>query len=116
MKFTTELEIFRNGILSGEINDVMWRLKRDIAIAGSIPGNSGKLMKAAFAELEEILSGKTLPAGFLASFTEREKFELFGDTRELEDRINLYRFDLRYCLDRYNVRYPEFNGKRCEDL
>ncbi len=115
MKFETELEIIRNGLLSGDLDDAVSRLKKDIAETSSRQDEAGKLANSAFRQIEETLEGKAKPDNFLKGMTERQSFILFSDRRETEEILKLYRYVLWYSIDRYNVRYPKYDGKRCGD-
>ena len=38
------------------------------------------------------------------------------DVDDKEGFLKNFIYHLYYAADRYNVRFPEFNGKRCGDL
>ncbi|MCL4315052.1 MAG: hypothetical protein M1454_04935 [Candidatus Thermoplasmatota archaeon] len=116
MRFETEMEIVRCGLLSGEIEDAASRLRRDIDITSKSDKERYILMNRAFNQIMEVLRNQRKPADFLADLTARERFILFSDLREIDDYLSFYRYNLYYSLDRYNVRYPVYDGKRCDDL
>lgn len=116
MRFETEMEIIRCGLLFGDIDDAVSRLKRDITVTSRSVKEKYRLMNRAFRQMTEILENRRKPEDFLADLTVRERFILFNDLREVDDYLDFYRYNLYYSIDRYNVRYPRYDGKRCDDL
>jgi hypothetical protein len=121
MNILTDLEIIRSAVLSGEIDDAWLRIKarkEKYGFAYTMTHKEKYKIAAEFlSRIENILSGKdsiesladvTLSIGSCG-------FPQFEEEAAKEYLSNLA-FYLRIMLDRYNVRMPAFDAKRCGDL
>ncbi len=120
MPIISDLEIIKSAIIYGDIDDAMEIIKRrQISLSYYLKKNPREkhITYSIFLKsLESLLKGEiSLDAfrekvGSLQGLT--ELMDLSGDTSEILDSLC---YLLEYSLDRYNVRYPEFDGKRCDD-
>ena len=121
MNILTDLEIIRSAILSGEISDAWSRIEKrseKYRFAYSITHKEKYKIAAEFlTHFKNILSGKDSIESLsnMASSIGRCGFSQFEEDAAREYLSNLA-FYLRIMLDRYNVRMPAFDAKRCGDL
>ena len=121
MNILTDLEIIRSAVLSGEISDAWSRIEKRIEkyrFAYSITHKERYKIAAEFlTHFKNILSGKDSieSLSYLASPIGSCGFSQFEEDAAREYLSNLA-FYLRIMLDRYNVRMPAFDAKRCGDL
>ncbi|MGC8515023.1 MAG: hypothetical protein ACP5OC_02675 [Thermoplasmata archaeon] len=121
MNILTDLEIIRSAILSGEISDAWSRIKtreEKYMFAYSLTHKEKYKTAAEFlSHIGNILSGKDS----IESLVDMSHsigscgFSQFEDDAAREYLSNLA-FYLRIMIDRYNVRMPAFDAKRCGDL
>ncbi len=111
-----DLEIIESAVMSGEIDDAMNLIKRrknfiqtEINISGS------EKLRSHLKVLSSIES-------YLMDSEDFEKLKIVMYTNYVygeEDKegfLENFLYHLYYSKDRYNVRYPYYDGKRCDDL
>jgi hypothetical protein len=117
----TDLEIIRSAVLSGEINDAWSRIEKrteKYKFAYSITHKEKYRIAAEFlSHIGNVLSGKdsiqSLPG--MAATIGNCGFSQFDYDAAKEYLSNLA-FYFLIMMDRYNVRMPAFDAKRCGDL
>lgn len=120
MPIISDLEIIKSAIIYGDLDDAMEIIRRRQKSLSYYLKKNPKDKQATYSNflssLESLLKGEIS----LDAFREKvgslhglpELMDITGDTSEILD--SLY-YLLEYSIDRYNVRYPEFDGKRCDD-
>ncbi|MCL4336836.1 MAG: hypothetical protein M1129_00845 [Candidatus Thermoplasmatota archaeon] len=120
MPLISDLEIIKSAIIYGDLDDAMSVIrKRQESLSYYLKRNPkekqvtySKFLKS----LESLLKGEINldtfrnEVGALDSLP--ELLDMTGDTGEILE--SLY-YLLEYSLDRYDVRYPAYDGKRCDD-
>ncbi len=120
MPIISDLEIIKSAIIYGDLEDAMAVVRgRQKALSRSLKDNPSRKVSEYsqfLGDLEQLLKGN-MP---LAEFSESaSKLTTLLDSLDITgDRENFLAslfYMLEYSLDRYNVRYPSFDGKRCDD-
>lgn len=111
-----DLEVIDSAVLSGEIDDAMKLIQKKIKSlqnAENISKNERiKSHLRVMQSISDFLTGKididTVKSVMNSNFV--------YDVDDKEGFLKNFIYHLYYAADRYNVRFPEFNGKRCGDL
>ena len=120
MPILSDIEIIKSAIIYGDLDDAMSVIRgRQKALAYALkkkPTEKVTEYSEFLKELESLLQGKLT----LGEFRERtSRLQVLMDyldiTGDRENMLSSFYYLLEYSLDRYNVRYPEFDGKRCDD-
>lgn len=120
LKAELDIEIIKSALLAGEVDDAMsWiqKAKHKMVVYKKITKKTKYDARYRFIEsLESFLRGEIDIDDLRTSiqkipdvrgiFVEPEEFDLFLDG---------FLYDIGLAVDRYNVRYPSFDGKRCDD-
>ncbi|MCL4451925.1 MAG: hypothetical protein M1327_04805 [Candidatus Thermoplasmatota archaeon] len=121
MNVLTDLEIIRSAVLSGEINDAWSRIKKRTGkykFKFSLTHEEKyKVAADLLTQFGSILSGNAPVVSLtgMAGSIGKCGFSQFGEDAAMEYLSNMVYY-LRIMLDRYNVRMPAFDAKRCGDL
>ncbi len=120
MPLISDLEIIKSAIIYGDIEDAMSVIrKRQESLSYYIKRNPkekqitySKFLKS----LESLLRGESNLDAFRNEVTMLhglpDLLDMTGDAGEV---LESFYYMLEYSLDRYDVRYPEYDGKRCDD-
>ncbi len=121
MNLLTDLEIIRSALLSGEIDDAVSRVDNRVKRYQSLYFLT-KNMKYSVASdilstILEVLKGKAPPDSVIKISDEvgdsmYTQFNI-ADSKEYFKNLVYY---LQLMLDRYNIKYPVYDAKRCGDL
>ncbi len=111
-----DIEVIRSSIYSGEIDDTVNFIKKSIVKyerAYNVRKQENFLkhinvLKGMMSVLEGNSNTDQLKSLILNNYVYGEE-----DEEKFVDNL-IYTFD--YCIDRYNIRWPSFDGKRCDDL
>lgn len=120
LKAEIDFEIIRSSLLAGEIDDAAaWVKKamRNIEVYKRVTKSSKydarlSFLKALMAYLSGDMDFEDLKqtihrtAGIRDTFVPRDEFDEFMES---------FLYYVHLAVDRYNVRYPSFDGKRCDD-
>ena len=111
-----DLEVIRSAILSGEIDDAAKLIQKNMK---KYERAYNITKKEIFREHMSILNDMMLVLEGKKGTDELRdkmlKMRIYGED-DYEAFVNSFIYILDYCLDRYNVRWPSFDGKRCDDL
>ncbi|MCL4346028.1 MAG: hypothetical protein M1375_02190 [Candidatus Thermoplasmatota archaeon] len=111
-----DIEVIRSSLLSGEIDDtvnfIKSRMKKYARIFNINRNNRFEKHLEILAEMIKVLEGKETTDEFRARLLSDYIYN--EDDREAFVESLIYTFD--YCIDRYNIKWPSFDGKRCDDL
>jgi hypothetical protein len=111
-----DLELIESAVLSGEVDDAMNLIRKR---KKSLPGIINAYKSEKFRSHLKVILGIE---GYLE---DRETFDsmlsiletnFVYDVDDREGFISNFTYHLYYSKDRYNVRFPHFEGKRCDDL
>lgn len=120
MPILSDIEIIKSAIIYGDLDDAMSVIRsRKKSLAYRLKHNPTEKTReySRFLEsLDELLRGNLSLDGFREAMGElpnmQAAMDITGDNTGMMD--SLY-YLLEYSLDRYNIRYPAFDGKRCDD-
>lgn len=120
MPLISDLEIIKSAIIYGDLDDAMSIIrKRQESLAYYLKRNPKEkhLIYSGFLKsLESLLKGEISLDAFkeaVGNLPELPKLmDMTGDSDEL---LNSFYYLLEYSLDRYNIRFPSYDGKRCDD-
>lgn len=120
MPIISDMEIIKSAIIYGDLDDAMAVVKGRLkSLSYSLKGKPSR-KKSEYSQflsdLEKLLSGNISLDDFKGA---TEKLDTLMDSLDITgDRENFlasFYYLLEYSLDRYNIRYPSFDGKRCDD-
>ncbi|PYB68016.1 hypothetical protein DMB44_05805 [Thermoplasma sp. Kam2015] len=116
MNGNLNMDVIRSALLAGEIDDaykVIFNAKKRIELYKSTTGDSRYDVYYGFISLiDEVVKGRRSWKD-LRSYTDEnfEKLSAYVDPDFLES----FPYYLFFSIDRYNVRFPYYDGKRCDD-
>ena len=118
MNLNLDLEIIKSALLFGDVDDAMSRL--DKSIQGIEYENRVTREKKNTKELEFLTQLKQLLEGKISMDDFKSRVDASGidiDSSNLygEDTLQSLYYMLELVTDRYNIKYPSFDGKRCDD-
>lgn len=121
MNVITDLEIVRSALMFGEIDDAESRIGRKIlSYSTAFAATKKQKYEAALnllRRLDDILRGKE-PCHSILEFAGqmgKAGFPQIGPDEASEYLENMVYY-LKIMTDRYNIKFPDFNAKRCSDL
>lgn len=120
MPIISDMEIIKSAIIYGDLDDAMSLVNRKIKSLGYSLKRKPSVKISEYStfltSLKELLEGKLSLNQFRGSVdnlqTLKEELDLTGDSSEM---MNSLYYLLEYSLDRYNVKFPNYEGKRCDD-
>ncbi len=120
MPIISDMEIIKSAIFYGDLDDAMSIIRRRQKSLAFYLKKNPKPKNIIYAKFLEALDSLLKGEINLVTFKDKvnnleglpEIFDITGDTGEILD--SLY-YLLEYSLDRYNVKYPDYDGKRCDD-
>ncbi len=115
-----DVEVIRSAMLAGEVDDAMaWidHALEKITIYRRVTKKGKYDSRERFlATLRRFLSGE------ISKHDLREEIEKIPgirsqivDPEEFGEFLDNFLYEIGLAADRYNVRFPEFDGKRCDD-
>ena len=121
MNVITDLEIIRSALMFGEIDDAESRIGRKVrSYSAAYALTKKKKYEAAInllKRMDEILRGKEKCESIL-EFAEQignAGFPQVGP-REASEYLENLVYYLKIMIDRYSIKFPKFDSKRCSDL
>lgn len=120
LKAEIDFELIRSSLLAGEIDDtIAWVKKamRKMEIYRRVTKSSKYDARYRFLQsLMKYLSGETGKAEFREEVHKIPGIrDAFVPHDEYDEFMDSFMYFTGLAVDRYNVRYPEFDGKRCDD-
>ena len=118
MNMDLDLEIIKSALLFGDVDDAMERLNKSISrieYQNRVTREKRNIKELTFLrDLKLLLEGKISMDDFKsrvdASNIDMDNSRLYG-----EDTLKSLYYMLELVIDRYNIKYPSFDGKRCDD-
>lgn len=120
MPILSDIEILKSAIIYGDLDDAMALIRKRKESLSYVQKRKPSQKVIEYSEfldsLESLLRGEMTLEGFKSTLegmhTIEALLDISGDETKLLD--SLY-YLLEYSLDRYNVSYPSYDGKRCDD-
>jgi hypothetical protein len=118
MNLNLDLEIIKSALLFGDVDDAMERLNKSISgieYRNRVTREKRNMKELAFlGDLKLLLEGRISLDDFKsrvdASGIDMDNSRLYG-----EDTLQSLYYMLELVIDRYNIKFPSFDGKRCDD-
>ena len=121
MNVITDLEIIRSALMFGEIDDAESLINRKTKSYSNAFASTKKekyeIALKLLRQIDSILKG-TEPCDSIMKFAGaigKARFPQIGQ-REATEYLENMVYYLKIMTDRYDIRLPEFNAKRCSDL
>ncbi|MGP6207100.1 hypothetical protein ACNF42_03580 [Cuniculiplasma sp. SKW3] len=111
-----DIEVIRSSLYSGEIDDTVNFIKKSLIKYERVykieKNENFKKHINVLNGMMSVLEGKSTTVQLKNIMKENY---IYGeeDADKFLDSL-IYIFD--FCIDRYNIRWPSFDGKRCDDL
>ncbi|MHB8361804.1 MAG: hypothetical protein ACYDAO_03735 [Thermoplasmataceae archaeon] len=115
MNQIVDIEIIKSALLFGEPSDAVKRIesrKKSIEKHVRMGGKKYPEYLKFLQLLEDYLKG-VISIDKLRDFL---RAEILFPIEEYDSFVESFVYYCEYCRDRYNLRYPDFDGKRCDDL
>ena len=118
MNLNLDMEIIKSALLFGDVDDAMERLNKSIKkieYQNRVTREKRNMKELTFlGDLKLLLEGRISLDDFKsmvdASGIDMDNSRLYG-----EDTLKSLYYMLELVIDRYNIKYPSFDGKRCDD-
>lgn len=118
MDVTGDFEIIRSALMMGDLNDAVWKIDSVIKKSENLHIFTGKSVYADYVKvmktLKDVLKGDKTVREMRNMMTSDQFYSLYPGN-ETEKFVDTFLFNLEFCLDRYNVKYPDYDEKRCDD-
>lgn len=119
MDITGDLEIIKMALFMGDLEDAMSkidhtmkRMKRKYEMSHrDVYIFYWNLLSA----IKEVLEGQRDPYS-LREMLHDERIKPYNTQMDMDRFAESTIFFLNYCIDRYNIAYPRYDSKRCNDL
>jgi hypothetical protein len=106
------IEIFKMSLVNGDVNNAYRILDKN----AKLYKKKGLKEKEEFMEyLMDTLKGKIGIEDLYKIYSD-EKYNIFPFIRDYKEYIFALLDIIKYSMNRYNIKYPEFDSKRCGDL
>ncbi len=120
MPIMSDMEIIKSAIIYGDLDDAVSVVKgRQRALSYALkrkPSIKNTEYSEFLQNLENLLQGQITLSQFREKTVVLSAFLDYLDiTGDRENLFSSFFYLLEYSLDRYNVRYPQFDAKRCDD-
>ncbi len=113
-----DLYVIESALLSGEVDDAVNLISRNRKKYGHVEKQEGMSeLKGHMRVLNGImdaLENNLAIDGFRELMTNNYVYRT--EDGNMENFVNAFSYMVYYSIDRYNIRYPEYDGKRCGDL
>jgi hypothetical protein len=120
MLFTSDIEIIKSAILYGDMKDAMFIIDRRISSLNRYKSDRADRTKQSYAQflknLKNVLSGNLTVDEFKGIVVSNSLDAWFSPDPSLrKEFLDSFSYFLRISMDRYDVRYPKYDEKRCDD-
>ncbi len=106
------IEIFKISIVDGDVNNAYSIVEKNMKKYEK----KGEDIKNEFMEyLIKGLKGE-LSTDDISNVLSDDKYNIFPYIRDYKGYIFSLIDAIKYSLNRYNIKYPDFDAKRCDDL
>lgn len=120
MPIISDMEIIKSAIIYGDLDDAMAVITgRQKSLSYTLkkkPTEKATEYSEFLKNLERLLKGEMSLGDFKGSMGKLSKLLDYLDiTGDRENFLASFYYLLEYSLDRYNIRFPMYDGKRCDD-
>ncbi|WP_337860064.1 hypothetical protein [Ferroplasma sp.] len=106
------IEIFKMSVVNGDVNNAYSIVDKNMKLYKK----KGLKNKEEFMQyLINTLKGEIDPEDLYKIYSD-DKYNIFPFIRDYKEYIFALVDIIKYSMNRYNIKYPEFDGKRCDDL
>ncbi|EQB74095.1 MAG: hypothetical protein AMDU4_FER2C00028G0002 [Ferroplasma sp. Type II] len=106
------IEIFKASVVNGDVNGAYSILEKNMKLYAK----KGLKEREEFMQyLLNAMKGEITPEDLYKIYSD-EKYNIFPYIRNYKGYIFSLVDTLKYAINRYNIKYPEFDAKRCNDL
>jgi hypothetical protein len=113
-KMNTEdvIEIFKMSIINGDVNNAYKIVERNMKRYEK----KGNTVEKEF--MEYLIKGMNGELSYdnIYSVLVDDKYNIFPYIKDYKGYIFALIDAMRYSINRYNIKYPDFDAKRCDDL
>lgn len=120
MPILSDMEMIKSAIIYGDLDDAMSLIRRRQRSLSYALKNKPTKKITEYSEfltaLENLLKGELALSDFKVEVDRlpdlMDSLDITGDR---DNFLASFYYLLEYSLDRYNVRFPQYDGKRCDD-
>lgn len=106
------IEIFKISMVDGDVNNAYKIVEKNMKKYEK----KGDAVKEEFMEyLIKVLKGELSPDD-ISNVLSDDKYNIFPYIRDYKGYIFSLIDAIKYSINRYNIKYPDFDAKRCDDL
>ena len=113
-----DLYVIESALLSGEVDDAVNLIEKNRKMYGHVEKENGmdmlkghmRVLNAVMSALENSISVDQF-MGIM-----KKNYVYSTEDGNMENFVNSFSYMVYYSIDRYNIHYPEYDGKRCGDL
>ncbi|MEM0158061.1 MAG: hypothetical protein QW812_00935 [Thermoplasmataceae archaeon] len=121
MTVESDIEMIKSALIYGDIEDahrfIASALENARVRLRYRPSERVSAYRAFLQQLDSVLSGKTSVEGFRSYLDGSRAMGLLYRMPDQDRQLmESFLYLLSISIDRYNVRYPSFDMKRCDDL
>ncbi len=106
------IEIFKISIVNGDVNNAYSIVEKNMKRYSKRGLKTGEEFMQ---YLIDALKGNITPQDLYKIFSD-EKYNIFPYIRDYKGYVFSLVDAILYSINRYNIKYPSFDGKRCDDL
>ena len=113
-----DLYVIESALLSGEVDDAVNIINKNRKLYGHVEKQEGMSnLKRHMRVLNGIMDALENNIG-IDNFRETMTGNYVYETEDgnMENFVNSFSYMVYYSIDRYNIHYPKYDGKRCGDL
>lgn len=120
MQFTSDIEIIKSAILYGDIGDAMSLIDHRLEALRRYESDRNNDKKQKYAKflkyLRDVFSGNISVDQF-REIVESNAYDTWfsQDSSVVKQFLDSFCYFLRISMDRYDVKYPVYDEKRCND-
>lgn len=106
------IEIFKMAMVNGDVNNAYRVVEKNMKLYAK---RGLKIREEFMQYLIEAMKGNITPEELYKIYSD-EKYNIFPYVRDYKGYVYSMVDTIMYSINRYNIRYPAFDGKRCDDL
>ncbi len=112
MDINDVVEIFKSAIIQGDLNDAYNILERNLNI---YTRKKWKRRSEMVSMLLKTIKNE-ITTDELENYLKNMKHSFLKNIENYDEYMNSLMESVIYAKNRYNIKYPEFNSKRCNDI
>lgn len=119
MDIVGDMEIIKMALFMGDLKDAMSKIDHTMKkMRRKYDMNHKEIFlfyQNLLQDLRDVLEGKKDPFS-LREILQDSRIKPFNTEMDMKVYADSTVFFINYCIDRYNVTYPRYDSKRCNDL